>query len=290
METYLAYCLAISSELPLPELTVTTANPDIYIRIRRLAISSSRTTYTPNIYSAETEFGRLLICGGNEIIVDPVPGLDEAVLRTLILGPALALLLRQRGLLALHASSVAIRGEAVAFVGNTGWGKSTIAKAFHARGYPVVTDDLLAIDLDDGIAQVARSFPLIKLWPDAAAALGNDPVQFFTHHTDTEKLVHRLTQGFQMDAIPLKCIYILGKGEQVGIHQLTTQDALVHIIAHCWGTSNLTERHYLEMFLKQCALLVNQVPIARLERPKDFEIMPQILEMILANQAEASTW
>lgn len=286
MHTYSAYRLNIASELPFPELTITAAEPDIYIRIRPLNTPDSVLSYGPESYTGDTELGRLLISNGRELVLDPLPGIDEAVLRPFMLGPALALLLRQRGLFTLHASSVAVDGGAIAFVGNTGWGKSTLAKAFHAQGYSLVTDDLLVIDLSGGKAVIAPSFPLIKLWPDSAAALEDDLSQLSKLHEGTEKLVHCLSDGFQDDYIPLKRIYILGKGEEISIHRLAAQEALVNIIAHSWGVKNLTERHFVQTHLEQCALLVNQVPTGYLKRPKGLQLLPDIMDVIMADLAD----
>src|SRR4051794_23682986 len=50
-----------------------------------------------------------------------------------------------RGLEAFHASAVAVRGRAVAFVGATGAGKTSLAVQLVARGPDFVTDDVLAL-------------------------------------------------------------------------------------------------------------------------------------------------
>lgn len=51
-----------------------------------------------------------------------------------------------RGLEALHASAVAIDGEAVAFVGRSGAGKTSVAAALSRRGAAFLADDVLALE------------------------------------------------------------------------------------------------------------------------------------------------
>ena len=46
----------------------------------------------------------------------------------------------------LHATAVVVDGEAVAFLGDCGYGKSTLGAAFLARGFPLLTDDVLALE------------------------------------------------------------------------------------------------------------------------------------------------
>ena len=69
--------------------------------------------------------------GGQEVIVEPSPDADERAVRLCLLGPIVALIPHQRGRLILHASAVAVGGDAIAFLGGQGWGKSTIAAALH---------------------------------------------------------------------------------------------------------------------------------------------------------------
>jgi hypothetical protein len=64
---------------------------------------------------------------------------------TYLLGPVLGLVLHLRGIPCLHASSVAIGDRAIALLGGAGAGKSTTAAAFAQRGFPVLTDDIVAL-------------------------------------------------------------------------------------------------------------------------------------------------
>ncbi|MCA1992897.1 MAG: hypothetical protein LDL41_12810, partial [Coleofasciculus sp. S288] len=127
MYLYKAYNLSIHSELPLPELIPTESLPDVVLRLGKLMNPEQRISNGGNYFRGKVEgLGMFLVQGGREIVIDPEPGIDEAVLRPLILGPILSVVLRQRGLLVLHASSFADKGEAVAFIAESGWGKSTL--------------------------------------------------------------------------------------------------------------------------------------------------------------------
>jgi hypothetical protein len=64
----------------------------------------------------------------------------------LIAGSLVAYLLSSAGRLVLHASAVEVDGAALAFVGFSGQGKTTMATILCAEGYPFVTDDLLPVD------------------------------------------------------------------------------------------------------------------------------------------------
>lgn len=73
----------------------------------------------------------------------------------IIAGTMLSLLLTLRGDPLLHASAVAIGGRTVAFTGQSGRGKSTVAALCAAAGAAVVTDDLLRIRMgSDGLEAI----------------------------------------------------------------------------------------------------------------------------------------
>ncbi len=74
------------------------------------------------------------------------PGADEGLLPVLISGAVLAVHLTLHHALVLHASAVDIGGSAVAFVGSSGMGKSTLAAAMCGLGCALVSDDLLRVE------------------------------------------------------------------------------------------------------------------------------------------------
>jgi ABC-type multidrug transport system fused ATPase/permease subunit len=66
----------------------------------------------------------------------------------LLVGNVMACLLTLSGEPVLHASTVEIRDTAIAFVGGSGMGKSTLAALLCANGARFVTDDLLRLQAD----------------------------------------------------------------------------------------------------------------------------------------------
>lgn len=82
-----------------------------------------------------------------DVEVRAVPGVDEDTLAVLLCGTVLSFVLAMRGEPVLHASAVDVGGQALAFVGASGMGKSTMATLMCADGARLVTDDVLRLDL-----------------------------------------------------------------------------------------------------------------------------------------------
>jgi hypothetical protein len=164
MYHYIAYGLGFQSELVLPELVTSQVTPNVIVRLGEVDPDRYQKVGQSRLFTAETEVGKFFIMDGNEIVVQPISGVEEAQLRLFLLGPVLAVLLRQRGLLVLHASAVTVEARVVAFLGDAGWGKSTLSGAFQARGYSLMTDDILAIRIASEQPMVLPGIPQAKLW------------------------------------------------------------------------------------------------------------------------------
>ncbi|SFA98160.1 hypothetical protein SAMN05216266_10367 [Amycolatopsis marina] len=85
------------------------------------------------------------------------PAADRGLLPVLAAGALLAVHLTLRGHLVLHASAVQLDGRALAFVGASGMGKSTLAAALCGTGCALVADDVLRVDVIGAAA--ARVYP-----------------------------------------------------------------------------------------------------------------------------------
>lgn len=287
--SYTAYGLGIRSELALPELVAEERPAEVTVRlgsVEPLPSEGSRPYSCMRPSSRETRMhwqdaGRFLVRGGQEVVVEPAPGAEERVLRLYVLGPSFAILLHQRGRLVLHASAVEVDGGAVAFLGATGWGKSTTAAALNVLGHALVADDVIAIVPDgDGMPTVYSGFPQIKLWPEVAASLGVEPEEMALLHPKLEKRAHRSIRKFSTQPLPLKRLYVLEEGESMEIEPLKLQDALVEMVRHSWCVRVLKEQETEEHFL-QCANLVRGIPVRRLTKPRSLPKLSELARLVV---------
>jgi hypothetical protein len=221
---------------------------------------------------------KLRIRDGCEVVVDAPPHFDPTVLRAYILGTAMAFILRQRGLLVLHASCVARGDMAIAFLGSSGWGKSTLASAFHQQGYRLITDDVMALHLDTATPMVVPSFPEVKLLPDAMAAVGTDAVSML--QSLSHKQIQRLETRFALGPVPLKHLFVLRAGEFNHIQPVPRTQAFSELIQHTRAAKMLHDKTCKIQHFHQCSRLAKAIPMAYLERPRSLDQLPQLIEFI----------
>jgi hypothetical protein len=296
MHSYGAYGLHIRSELALPELTEWPSAPDdtsVDVTVRRGAVQRPVSRLTASGLSSWVsadeachiveDVGAFLARRGREIIVDPAPAAEDRVLRLSILGPALGLVLYQRGVLVLHASVIARDGEAFAFLGNNGWGKSTIAAALHAKGYDLVADDVAAITTDRAEPCVLPGFPQVKLWPEAATLLGETPECLPQLHPSFDKRAWRAERGFSLEPRRLARIYVLAAGPGPSIERLQPRESCLELMAHWYGHrfgSGLLQGDSAALHLAQCAALAGRVSGHRLFRSGGSKALLELADVV----------
>jgi hypothetical protein len=287
--SYFAYGLLIRSALPLPELVIGEGVEDVVVRFDKLDLSLLKTTFEGTDFRVTTDGvfffweneGKFLVRGGKEIIIDPAPGVDERVLRLFILGPALAVVLQQRGLLVLHAATVEIGGAAVAIMGAPGCGKSTLAATLYRWDHGIVADDITAIQSNGGEgAVVFPGFPQLKLWPEVVTSLGDDPEKLPCLEPGIEKRAKRTTHRFSLKPIPLRRIYVLAECQPHKIEPLTTQEAFIELIRHSCLIQILQKIIRPSLHFSQCGSIANHVSISRLNRPCSLSSLPDVVRMV----------
>jgi hypothetical protein len=182
-----------------------------------------------------------------------------------LLGPVLGIVLRHRGVVCLHASSVVIDGRAVAFVGPPGAGKSTTAAALAQRGLPVLADDVTAIREVDGKFYAYPAYPGLWLWPDSVEMLygpGDDrpkPIR----EGDKARISTSNGLAFEARRLPLARIYRLdyrGPSESASTIESLTQENFLSMVANTYAT-NLLDAKMRAHELTVLGKLVSQVPV-----------------------------
>lgn len=223
--------------------------------------------------------GSILVREGREIIVDILSSASEELIRPLILNAGIGIILHQRGMLPLHASAVSVAGDAIVFLGTPGAGKSTTAAALYHKGHQLLSDEVVAIRIQEDKAWVFAACPILRLMPDAVQSFGDDYKSLPKVHPAEEKRIQKAQRDFSPGQYPLRRIYIMGQDSENKIKPMEPQDAFVELIRHSY-TVNLLKTSGASTHLIQCAKLIEDVPVKRLNRSRDLTQLPQVVQMI----------
>jgi len=227
IHSYLVAGLRVRSEIVLPELIPDQpagGKPDVEIRVAPVPQSlpqATQSTFEAEIAGSDVlikipKVARYQVKGGREILIEAAPGVEARDLRLFLLGSALGAIYFQRGYFPLHASVMVMNGNAVAFTGDSGAGKSTIAAWMNTQGYPLLCDDVCVIRFDDDHAPlVYPGFPRLKLWSDALSTFDIDPDKLQRDYFRADKYHLSVPDRFWIDPVPLRHINILQFSDEV---------------------------------------------------------------------------
>ena len=296
MHSYVAYGLRFRSALPLPELREARWDGQADVRIvpmeERLAISLPQAELAALlVWQTEGDvvlrwpsFGVYRVRQGQRIEYAPLPSVSEAAVRVPLLGVCMGILLHQRGLLTLHASAVAVNGGAIAFVGEKGVGKSTTTAALTMRGHKLLADDVVAIASGGSgeALKVSSGLAVVKLWPDSVEALAIDPGKVPLLHEGVEKRVLRISEHDNPRDVPLRCVYVLERGEAITSAPFQTREAFSELVRHTYAARFLGAAAGGPRHFQQCSTLLQQVPLRRLARSDDMSQLDRLMAQIEA--------
>ena len=285
MTTYRAYDILIASEVPLPPLPLAAGEPEVSIRSGRVTLPRPAVRPGMTSFRGGAEEGVLATPGlafvqirhGREVIVEPIGDVSEDALRAIVLGPVLAVMLSQRGLMTLHASAIAVNGQAVAFMGEAGWGKSTLAAAFHRRGRPLVADDILAVSFERQEPRVPPAVPQVRLTPEALDALGDDPARFPTVWEGTTKRARPVDIAGEPPV--LSRVYLLAPDVREPIAPIPASEAAIEFVRHSFAVRSLHQTAPAR-YLDQAGQLARTVRVVRLGRPGELRDVHELADAV----------
>jgi hypothetical protein len=297
MFDYVAHGINIHSDLQLPELASVEAEAagDVIIRPGKVPEFQSDEVVEEGCFLATAEeafifwedVGSFQVIRGREIVFDPIQGVEDGLLHHVILGSVLAILLHQRGLLVLHASSVADPDGAVVVLGDSGWGKSTVAAALCSRGFGFVTDDVLSIDNESGTLKAVPGIPRVKMAQDAAVMLGYDPGRLQPLYSGLDKKALPMNDVFVSEPIPIKCVYVIDEGDVLETKEMSTAEAMMETIRHSI-IARVPEDSRAAAHFEQCAHLARSVTYRWLRMERDNSTLADLADMVADDIASFS--
>jgi hypothetical protein len=216
-----------------------------------------------------------------------LPGAPPELLHNHLLGPALSFALLQLGIEPLHSTVVVVGGQAIAFMGDSGYGKSSLGAAFLAAGHRLLTDDLLVLERsrDGFLAQPGA--PRIKLFPKIALHLfGRRPEGTRMSPVSPKLIVPLLASQRPLGPVPLKAIYLLSppgrQANRLQVRGLSARQACLEIVRNTFNMA-VTDGPRQARLLSLAGALVRHVPIRRLSYPRRLAMLAAARDAILAD-------
>jgi hypothetical protein len=285
VQFYQAFGLTIASDLPCPELLPGTGAAQVSIRFGMVpdnlesvhedlkSVQKQKSYFQVNIEEFLLKLegvAKYLVLKGKEIIIERAPGVPDNEVRLFLLGSAMAALLHQRGLLALHGCGVEVKGGAAVFLGPSGIGKSTLAGIFRQRGYRILADDVCVISFQAAEAPVVYpAYPQLKLWSDALTLMGKAQAGLPLIKAGMEKYGMPLAAEFSQQPRPLKWVYELttANSPELELTPLAGVDKITVLINHTYRPQFLAGVSERKRHFDQCGRAARQCQVSRLTRP-----------------------
>jgi len=208
-----------------------------------------------------------------------------------LLGTVLAFWLEWQGVPALHASAVVLGDGAVGFLASKQGGKSTLATSLLQHGHPLLTDDLLPVDVaGDGI-RGRPGYPQMRMWPPHARHFVDNPQALRRANPYTEK--RRVPVGpdglgsFCDDVRPLQALYLPERTDDapIQVRSVAPTDALQAVLRHSFLPRLVEATGWQARRLSTLARLVEQIPVRRLTYPNGVGHLSRVAEAVLEHEA-----
>jgi len=221
---------------------------------------------------------------GQTVTCHPTPEAPATASEHLYLNQVLPLVLSKQGKPVFHASAVELADSAVAFLGESGRGKSTLAASFARAGARFLTDDGLVLE-EVGAGQVVLpSHPSIRLWEDSETALiapGLDRAPELAF-TSKSRFLFADSAAFCAQPRPLRRVYFLGDGSATAptFVRMTAAEALIELVKHSF-LLDVEEKPRLASHFEQVTRLARRPIHFRLDYPRRFDQLADVRQAIV---------
>lgn len=230
--------------------------------------------------------------GVDEIAAYRSPSVSDRLIDHHFLGTAMSIWLEHAGIPVIHASSVVVDNVAIGFMSHSGAGKSCLAADFVAAGYPLLSDDTLALQTTASAVMAQPGYPQLRLWPREAIHFLGERRDLPTVSSDSPKRRVSLTAAgfgtFCAMPKPLARLYLPirhapADNPTVRITPLTLRDAFFTLIRTGYLTREAEALNLESRRLNVFADLVQRIPVRRLGYPSGLDNLPRVRDAVLAD-------
>lgn len=191
-----------------------------------------------------------------------------------------------QGGLFLHGSAVELGHGAdrcaIAFLGLSRSGKTTLAGAFAKAGYRFLTEDVIDLRIELGTYWLQPKRSTLRLFADSAAYLLGRTAS--SNMDEKHEIEAGQNLPFARDPAPLRQIYVLGEDHsaRTKIAKHSSQSSLAAIMPHAF-VLDVEDKERLNGHFVRMADLAEEIGCFTLDYPRQYSELPGVIEAVLAN-------
>ena len=216
---------------------------------------------------------------GTEVIAHPTAATDEATIEHLYINQLVPLALSRQGRPAYHASVVTVPGGAVAFLGKTGMGKSTLAASFALNEAAFLTDDALLIEESDDGCLAMPSHASLRLWDDSMEALVDERIAKASaiSYSSKARLLAGAALAYCEEPQTLLAAFLLERqgAQDVTIHELSGLDRYMAWLGNSF-LLDVEDHELLAQHFEWTHRISGAVPTFTLDFPRNYAMLPDV--------------
>jgi hypothetical protein len=217
----------------------------------------------------------------------------EESFQVYLLGQALSYALVKQGFEPLHATAIVVNGEAVVLLGNSGFGKSSLAACFLDAGHRLLTDDLLILRPTGQGIMAYPGPPRIKLFPKLARRFRHEAARGIAMSLESKKLILPLRHAQSVrHPVPLGGIYALlpprpiARRQAVRLTPLSPRESFIALVKNTFNY-RIVNPARLERQFDAAAGVVSVMPVKKVSYPRILARLPEVRDALLADMNSA---
>jgi hypothetical protein len=228
-------------------------------------------------------YGRYLVSADGRSIACAPPAVAWWYWQRLLVGQVLPAAAALRGFEVLHASAVSLGDQAIAFAGDSGLGKSSLALRLLQRGAALIAEDVLTVHERDGRVLTEPGAAMVNLRESEAAHARTGELEQIGERVGTSHGKRHVIVAREHRSLELRRLYLLERGsptdltfapvESPGARDVFVNSFVIYVLR--------AERLVTQLDIAAC--LARTVPIIRLR------VKPGMGADELAEQVQADT-
>jgi hypothetical protein len=217
-------------------------------------------------------------------------GSSMQMLRHLLLNQIIPRYLSTTGRLVLHAGAVTLEnGKSIAFLGNSGFGKSTLVSSFHRNGARLINDDCILLKCSENGVMAAGGLVGIRLFPDSVNAVFNESTGFtnYSPYSDKQQLFLKHQAGDkQPEPCVLDAMFLLNdpkeaSADTISVEPVSGSEAMMAMIRSAFSLDPSDRKIIVNNFRNVGQAIGENLGLYRLHYPREHARLVEVRTAVI---------